>query len=314
MYENKKILLIGGGGTLGTHVGAELLRLGATVDVICPEDKTSDNPRLTFYKSFATEEFLTELFKGGRYDGIVDFVHYQTPEEYKPFHELIAANTDHLIFLSSYRVYADLEHPITEDSPRLLDTSSDREFVETERYAISKARCEDYLRNESKYKNWTIVRPVISSSRKRFDIVMCTNHEVEEKAISGEPLYVPECAKNLTAGLDWAGNVGKIIAHLLLKKNTLGETYTISSAQNLTWGEVADIYTDILGVKFIWLDEETYMAEHKPRDIWAYLYDRKFDRKIDNSKVLAATGLTAADFAPIKDGIIAELKLTGAIK
>ena len=45
MYSDKKVLLIAGGGTLGTHTCNELLRLGASVDVICPEEKASNYPR-----------------------------------------------------------------------------------------------------------------------------------------------------------------------------------------------------------------------------------------------------------------------------
>ena len=73
-------------------------------------------------------EYLEKLLTENRYDGIVNFLHYQTVESYKPFHELLAANTDHLIFLSSYRVYADEQHPITEEAPQLLDTAADKVF------------------------------------------------------------------------------------------------------------------------------------------------------------------------------------------
>ena len=37
-YENKKVLLIGGGGTLGTYTAKELLRLGAFVDIGVHQD------------------------------------------------------------------------------------------------------------------------------------------------------------------------------------------------------------------------------------------------------------------------------------
>ncbi|MBR2342623.1 MAG: NAD-dependent epimerase/dehydratase family protein [Clostridia bacterium] len=315
MYKGKRFLLIAGGGTLGTHVYRELLGLGGTVDVICLEDTVSDSDRLTFYKGYATEELLVSLFGKNRYDGIVNFLHYNTVEEYRPMHELLSENTEHLIFLSSYRVYADLEQPVVESSPRLLDTSTDRDFLENEKYAIAKAKCEDYLFNESKTKNWTIVRPVISFSRRRFDIAMCSNHEVEEKALSGEPIIMPIGTRNKTAGLDWSGNVGKIIAHLLLKKDAFGEAYTASAAENLTWGEIADIYTDILGVKFEWISDEEYIEKHlAPRRKWIFLYDRLFDRKIDNTKVLCATGLSKSDFKSIRWGVEAELRLAGAIK
>ena len=46
---NKKVLLIAGGGTLGTYTAKELLRLGCYVDVLCPEDKESDNEKNISY-------------------------------------------------------------------------------------------------------------------------------------------------------------------------------------------------------------------------------------------------------------------------
>lgn len=131
---NKKILLIGGGGTLGTYTAEELLRQGAYVDVVCPEEKEGGNDFLRYYRGLGTEEFLSGLFAENHYDGIVNFIHYQNPDEYKKIHNLLISNTDHLIFLSSYRVYADKQHPITEDAPRLYDTVDDKEFLEKEDY------------------------------------------------------------------------------------------------------------------------------------------------------------------------------------
>ena len=64
----------------------------------------------------------------------------------------------------------------------------------------------------------------------------------------------------------WTGNIvntGKIIANLLFKENTLGEAYTISSAQNLTWGEVAELYTELAGTEFEWIDEEEKLDDGK---------------------------------------------------
>ncbi len=46
----KKVLLIGGGGTLGLYTAKELLRLGHSVDVICLEDHVSDDERQTYYR------------------------------------------------------------------------------------------------------------------------------------------------------------------------------------------------------------------------------------------------------------------------
>lgn len=309
MYNDKHVLLIGGGGTLGTYTAKELLKLGCFVDIICPEEKKSDNEKLCFYKEYGTLEFLTELFSKKHYDGIVNFIHYPDIESYKPIHKLLTDNTEHLIFLSSYRVYADLENPITENAPMLLDVTSDKEFLEKETYALSKAKAEKFLRNESNTTNWTIVRPVISFSDKRFDIVTRSSQEVVNLANKGEAIFLPQDAKELTAGLDWAGNSGKLIANLLFKKAAFGEAYTVSSAQNLTWGEVAEIYTELIGAKFEWVSITDYLNQDKriQSDPWILKYDRLFDRNIDNRKILMATGLKKEDFTSIRDGIKIEL-------
>ncbi len=307
--ESKSALLIAGGGTLGTYTAEELLRLGHSVDVLCPEEKVSNNKKLHYIKGLATEETLKKLVSKKHYNGIVNFIHYVDVEEYKPVHKLLSENTDHLIFLSSYRVYADLQHPITESAPMLVDVLDDADFLQNEPYAAPKARAEKFLRNESQTRNWTAVRPVISFSKRRFDVVTRSRQEVVDKARAGDVITLPRVAKDLTAGLDWAGNSGKLIANLLFKEETFGESYTISSGENLTWGEVAEIYTELLGAKFQWIDTQPYIEEkHAPDNMWILTYDRFYDRVIDNSKVLKATGLKKEDLTTIKDGVRIELR------
>ena len=311
----KNALLIAGGGTLGTYTAKELLRLGHNVDIICPEEKVSDNEHLTFHQALVSEELLKELFKKKHYHAIVNFIHYPEVEGYKDMHKFLCDNTEQLVFVSSYRAYADLQHPITENAPFLLDTMEDEAFLKEEKYAVSKAKAEKFIREESNTKNWTIVRPVISFSDKRLDIVSTGGRVVLE----GKPVYLPENVKNITAGLDWAGNSGKLIANLLFKEETLGEAYTISSAQNLTWGEVAELYTELAGTEFKWIDKDEWLQDESIQGkrcvYWGAVYDRFFDRKIDNSKVLKATGLKKEDFKSIKEGLEIEIAIAkGDIK
>lgn len=305
----KKVLLIAGGGTLGTYTAKELLNKGCAVDVICLEDYTSNNPKLCYHKAKADLNYLTEFLKDKYYDGIVNFIHYYVPEMYKPVHKLLTSKTDQLIFLSSYRVYAESKQPLTEEAPLLTDVVEDEEFLKSEDYAVPKAICEKFLREESGTENWTVVRPVISFSDKRFDLVTVSGHEIIDAARSGKTVILPEAAKNLTAGLDWAGNSGKLIANLLFKKECLGEAYTVSSGQNLTWGEVADIYTRLTGVNFRWADTEEYVSTgHGGNGLF---YDRLYDRAVDNTKILKATGFKNEDFTSIEDGIKIELNNIG---
>ena len=178
----KNVLLIGGGGTLGTYTAEECLSLGYRVDVICLEDKSSSNENLRYFNAPATTEYLQELFRREHYDGIVNFIHYPDAKDYIPYHELLSRNTGHLIFLSSYRVYADLEHPITENAPQLIDViRDDPQFLEQEDYALAKSRAEKYLKNNDCPMNWTVVRPVISFSAARLDINMVSGHTVTDR-------------------------------------------------------------------------------------------------------------------------------------
>lgn len=309
---NKKVLLIAGGGTLGGYTAAELLKNGCAVDIICLEDYISDNPMLRYYKARADLKYLADFLADRYYDGIVNFIHYKDVEAYKPVHRLLCEKTGQLIFLSSYRVYSCTSQPITEETPRLYDVLNDKLFFEEEPYAAPKSRCEDFIKTESRTTNWTIVRPVISFSERRFDIVVPHSAEEFKKHIKeNRPILLPKQTEKLTAGLDWAGNSGKLIAGLLFNEKAKGEIFTVSSAQNLTWGEVAALYTEACGITFEWVTNEEFFNEnpyYKSQDPWIIKYDRLYDRKTDNGKILSVTGLTESDFTPIKDGIKTELK------
>lgn len=305
---SKKVLLIAGGGTLGQYVSAFLSENGHKTDVICLEDKVSDN-NVCYYKANATEEYLNEFLKDKHYDAIVNFIHYVNVEDYKPIHKLLCSKTEQLVFLSSYRVYADAEHPVTENAPQLYDTVTEEQFLKTEDYAVPKSQCEKFIKEESGTSNWTIVRPVISFSQFRYDIVYPLSSEMLKENIQNKkPVTLPAICKNLTAGIDWAGNSGKLIANLLFKQKALGETFTVSTAQNLKWYQIAEIYTELCGINFEWLETEEYLKAVNSEKLPYFLkYDRFFDRVIDNRKILNVTGLKSDDFMSVKDGIKFEL-------
>ena len=103
---------------------------------------------------------LREQLKNG-YDAVVDFMLYPKREEYERFLPLYLNNTQHYIYLSSYRVYANEEQPVKETSPRLLDVSTDQVLLSSGDYCIYKAQGEDFLRS-SEFDHFTIIRPAIT--------------------------------------------------------------------------------------------------------------------------------------------------------
>ena len=109
-------------------------------------DDCEDKPGIRYLKGNAKDlDFLEELL-AQHFDAIVDYMIYGT-EEFRGYWERFLKNTDHYIFLSSYRVYADEDPVITERSPRLLDVSKNTVYLESDDYSLFKAQGGGYPPN-----------------------------------------------------------------------------------------------------------------------------------------------------------------------
>ena len=290
-------------------MGAQLVKhiLADDTDVICLEDYKS-NRMITYYKEKVNLEYIKKFLEGKQYSAIVDFLHYVSVEDYKKMYDVYSEHAEQIVYLSSYRVYADEEHPISEKSPTWMDVNVDKVFLESENYAMPKLRCEAFLKSMPK-KNWTIVRPVISFSSKRFDLFMYSGQALVLKAKNKENIVLPSMAKKITAGIDWAGNTGKLIGKLLLNEKAFGETFTISSGQNISWENLADIYREVFGIDTEWVSMEDFIkyGPDMSWNKWGLKYDRVLDRTVDVTKILKATGMKKENFKSIKEALIYEM-------
>lgn len=305
---NKKILVLGGTGAMGVYLVPELVGKGYEVDVVSLDEKTSDNPRLTYIKGDALDDqYLSGLLKKG-YDAVVDFLLYVHTEDFERRYKLFLDNTSHYIFLSSYRVYAG-EYPITEESPRLLETASERAYLETNDYSLYKARQEDILVN-SGYKNWTIVRPAITYSKFRYQLTILEANVLIERMRKGKTVVLPQEAMDIQATMTWAGDVAKMFSAIILNEKAYGERYTLATAEHNTWRTVAEYYKEIGGLKYITVGMEDFLQIMSPDSNaarWQLKYDRMLNRVVDNSKILALSGLKQSDLMPLKEGLKHEL-------
>lgn len=304
--KGRKVLVLGGTGAMGVYLVPELAAMGYEVKVVSFDEVKSDNPQISYVKADAKNiGYLNELLKE-KYDVIVDFMIYLT-QEFKETYDLLLQNTAHYIFLSSYRIY-DGGFPVTENTPRLLDESKDKEFLATEDYSLYKAREEDILQR-SNYNNWTIVRPAITYSKRRFQLVTLEAPVVVGRALKGLPLVLPKEALSVYATMSWAGDVAKMLSRLLLNPVAYRECFTLATAEHHTWGEIAEYYGNSIGLKYVAADTEDYLKIMGGSVYARYqlVYDRLFQRVVDNSKILRATGLKQADFMPLRRGLEKEL-------
>lgn len=302
----RKALVLGGTGAMGVYLVPELASMGYEVTAVSLDDVVSDNPHISHIKANGKDDaFLKALLKEG-FDAIVDFMIYST-EQFKARFDLLLKNTSHYFFLSTYRVYSE-GVPITEDTPRLLDASEDQAFLKTEDYSLFKARQEDVLQR-SKYDNWTIVRPAVTYSKRRYQLVTLEAPVVVARAFKGLPVVLPREALSVQATMSWAGDVARLMSRLLLSPDAFRECFTLATAEHRTWGEIAAYYKEIIGLDYVAADTEDYLrilgGSVGPR--YQLVYDRLFQREVDNSKVLRLTGLNQGDFMPLRQGLEKEL-------
>ena len=281
-------LVLGGTGAMGAHLVKLFSEQGFNTVVTTRASKKSYG-NVEYRKGNAKNmPFLEELLSE-KWDVIVDFMVYNT-SSFKNRVELLLGSTKHYIFLSSARVYSNSEHPIKEESGRLLDVSKDDEFLKTDEYALSKARQENILLNSEK-KNWTIVRPYITFSETRLQLGVFEKEEWLYRALRGRKIVfsidILSKLTTMTYGLD----VSKCIFALINCKNTLGEVYHICSDEVLKWQEVLDIYLEVLEEKLgnrpaVLLEGiENFKDLKVPILKYQILYDRLYDRKFDTSKL-----------------------------
>lgn len=308
---SKKVLVLGSTGAMGKYLIPLLAQQGYQIDSVAFDDMATPLPsNVRHIKANAKEsDTMQNLLKNG-YDGIVDFLIYPTAELVYRL-PMLVKNTGHYIYLSSYRIYDNKEHPVKETSPRLIDSSEDVLLKNSDDYCIYKARGENIMRSFAE-KNWTIIRPAITYSLMRYQLVTLEAPNTVGRAFAGKEVVLPEQARNIQATMSWAGDVAKMIAGLLFNDKARGETFTVATAEHHTWGEIADYYKDICNLKAVWVDKKDYIRiicpdPYQINASWQLDYDRLFDRIMDNSKVLQATGMTQADLTRLYDGLAREI-------
>jgi len=307
--ENKKILVLGASGAMAVYLIPQLLDKGYSVVGVDLNNVVSDNENLTYIKANATDlDFLREELKKN-YDAVVDFMVYNSVELFSEYYKLFLENTKHYIFFSTYRVYAD-DSPLLETSKRLLDVEKPHDFVNEFEYSIYKAEEEDLL-NNSDYKNYTIVRPAITYSKRRFQLTILEANVLIYRMLKGKTVVLPQSAMDKQATMSWAGDVARMLSGIILNPKAFRQTYNVSTSEHMTWKEVAEIYEEIGDLKYITVDDETFLgitAEGATYARQQLLYDRCFNRIVDNSKILSISGMKQEELMPLREGLKREFE------
>ena len=281
-----RVLVLGGTGAMGEHL-VQLLADEKIETYVTSRKKLDSFGTVQYIQGNAHDEvFITHLLQE-KFDVIIDFMVYTTLEFANKVDSYLN-NTDQYIFLSSARVYANSDKPLTEDSPRLLDVAQDKEYLKTDEYALAKARQEDLLIN-NKNRNWTIIRPYITYSNIRLQLGVLEKEDWLYRALYGHKVLFPidlmEKKTTLTYGYDVALGIKSVIG----KENTLSNAFHITQDNSITWSNVWKLYKETIRDNteteplIMLCDMNQFENVHKGH--YQIHYDRMYDRVFSNDKI-----------------------------
>lgn len=282
-----EVLIFGGTGAMGAHLLTLLTSQEGVNVTVTSRSRNDEKGAIKFIQGDAHQMgFLKKLLSLKKWDAIVDFMAYST-EEFRQRVELLLSSTKQYIYLSSARVYADSIKPIKEDSPRLLDICDDKDYLETDEYALAKARQENLLFENVK-RNWTIIRPYITFSEQRLQLSSAEKENWLFDALKGKPIFFSRDLADKYTTLTYGYDVARGIAAIVGQEKALGEAFHITVSETHKWSEILDTYVTTIGKNtgvtptIKWFDEWSPLVGGGAMQV---KWDRLYNRSFDNSKI-----------------------------
>lgn len=284
----KKILILGGTGAIGRYL-VDILASNEKYDIyVTSRSQHSSFGNVHYIQGNAKDnKFLFGVLNGG-YDTVIDFMNYNYDEMASRCSKILSS-TCHYIWFSSCRVYAYSDKPLTEESPRLLETTTDKDFLATNRYALRKARQEDLL-NQSGYYNYTIVRPYITYSDVRLQLGIYEKEQWLYRILKGRDLVINRNILYKKTTLSFGYDVSRAVAKLVDNQKALGKTIQIASSETLTWADILRIYLECIKSERglepkIYLCDTMQAIDELYEGGYNTIYDRVYNRSFNSSLV-----------------------------
>ena len=301
----KDILILGGTGAMGVPL-VNMLSYSDEYNIyVTSRKKHKSKDNITYIEGNAHDiEFVKTILAKRKYFAVIDFMIYTT-EEFKKIIGMYLENTRQYFFISSARVYAKSCEPLTEKCPRILDICEETEYLETDEYALKKARQEDILLSFAN-KNWTIIRPGLIYNNERLQLPLDEKEGWLFRAINGFSIVFPKDIADVYTTMTWGNDVSRAIIKLIGNDRALGEIIHIAGAKAITWGEVLNIYVLALNAagistKVHYISNSEYVSKYFGK-YYQYKYARSISRTFNNDKLKSIIGDIV--FADPKEGLV----------
>lgn len=287
--QKKKILVIGGTGTMGRPLVNALYDKGYDLSVICRKKVEDARNSIKYYYGNAKDiDFIADILKENNYDVIVDFCWY-TSREFAANHKILLKHTNQYVCLSSAAVYSDVPIPKDELSPRYLEKDPPQEgTAKYTWYCYEKARIEDLL-THSNYKNWTIVRPGTTMNYNHFGWGHDWNADWALRIMQGKKVIIPTDMLQYKFSLSSGSHVMLMLLAIIDNKKAIGEIFNVNSPEVYSWEDLLRLYRELFRkygyeIKTKEVLSTDLIKLNPALDYW-YKRARLLDRVFDSSKI-----------------------------
>ena len=285
----RKALFIGGTGTISTAITAQLAAEGKWELTLLNRGNRSDKVpgNVKVLKADINDEAAVgKLLEGTQWDCVCDFIGF-VPAQVERDWRLFRGRTKQYMYISSASAYQKpaVSPFITEGTPMVNPYWQ---------YSRDKIACEDFLMEKHRSEGFpvTIIRPSHTYDDRSVPLGVHGDNgswQVLKRMLDGKPVIIHGDGTSqwtLTHNTDFAkGFIG-----LMGNPHALGNAFTLTSDETLTWNQIYQTVADILGVelKAVHVSSE-FLDEVGPYDFRGGLIGDKANTVLfDNSKLKRA--------------------------
>jgi nucleoside-diphosphate-sugar epimerase len=225
---------------------------------------------------------LATLLQGQHFDVVVDWVAY-TAEDVEHDIRVFSGMTDQFVFISSASAYQKppAHYIITEETPL------DNPFWQ---YSRDKIAAEERLMKAYRENGFpvTIIRPSLTYGVSQIPLSGGSwqhPYTVIDRIRKGKKIIIPGDGTSLWT-VTWNGDFAKGLVGLFGQKEAIGEAFSITSDEVLTWNQIFREVGKALGLEMdiVHIASELIVA-YNPDELGSLIGDKNHSAVFDNSKI-----------------------------
>ncbi len=283
----KKILIIGGTGTISTPI-TKILSNKEDVQLFILN--RGQHPQvlkqsITYLKGDINHfEEIQTLLDNYQFDVVCNFIIFSR-EQAEINWKLFNGKTKQFIHISTAAVYDHENHCVLDENTPMGNRYSE--------YGRNKESVENYFNTLYREKNFpvTIVRPSQTYSRDRIPLSVKGKNcwSVIDRMLKGKQVIVHGDGQSIWASTH-ADDFARAFIGLINNKKTIGETYQIVNENPHTWDMIYQTLADLLGVSYkpVYIPSSLLKNSQKYDLLTAFMGDKQYSCLFDTSKIKQA--------------------------